>query len=134
MIFPPPHRARGSIASPPSQPAHARLRRLHRPRAPACPRRRTRGSIAADGRASLHRVHHLRRPRAPARLRQLPWTRVAPSPPPTRSRLRHLRAGKPAPRSPLSRVAISASIETEAVSALVWFGCMHMHLIPILRV
>nr|ABA94273.1 hypothetical protein LOC_Os11g36010 [Oryza sativa Japonica Group] len=39
-----------------------------------------------------------------------------------------------APRSPLLRVAIPASTAAEAVSGPVWFGCMHMHLIPILRV
>ncbi|BAC00743.1 hypothetical protein [Oryza sativa Japonica Group] len=41
-------------------PAHAQLRRLRRPRVPVCPRRRTRSSVAANGRASLRRVHHLR--------------------------------------------------------------------------
>uniref|UniRef100_A0A0E0F6Q3 Uncharacterized protein n=1 Tax=Oryza meridionalis TaxID=40149 RepID=A0A0E0F6Q3_9ORYZ len=78
--------------------------------------------------------------REPARLRRLPWTREAP--------LRVIRrasadsvAAPPAPlpprgqapRSPLLRVAISASTAAEAVSGPVWFGCMHMHLIPILR-
>uniref|UniRef100_A0A0E0E1E7 Uncharacterized protein n=1 Tax=Oryza meridionalis TaxID=40149 RepID=A0A0E0E1E7_9ORYZ len=64
----------------------------------------------------------------PARLRRFrviphaPANSVAapPAPPPPRGQ---------ASRSPLSRVAISG----EAVSGPVWFGCMHMHLIPILK-